>query len=63
MDDPRTTVIDVGSIVPPREIAVIWHRDRAASEAVTAFVALADELGSKLEKSPETLDSRRSATA
>ncbi len=62
-DDPRTTVIDVGSIVPPREIAVIWHRDRAASEAVTAFVALADELGSKLEKSPETLDSRRSATA
>jgi DNA-binding transcriptional LysR family regulator len=56
LDDPRTTVIEVGSIVPPREIAVIWHRDRAASEAVTAFVALADELGSKLEKSQESLD-------
>jgi DNA-binding transcriptional LysR family regulator len=61
LDDPRTTVIEVGSIVPPREIAVIWHRDRAASEAVRAFVALADELGSKLGKSPETPDLRRSA--
>ena len=61
LDDPRTTVIEVGSIVPPREIAVIWHRDRAANKAVTSFVALAGELGSKLEKSPETPDLRRSA--
>ena len=50
LDDPRTTVIDVDSIVPPREIAVIWHRDRAASEAVAAFVALAGETASLLEK-------------
>ena len=61
LDDPRTTVIEVGSIVPPREIAVIWHRDRTASEAVTAFIGLAGELGSKLEESRETLDLRRSA--
>jgi DNA-binding transcriptional LysR family regulator len=50
LDDPRTTAIEVDSIVPPREIAVIWHRDRAASEAVAAFVALAGETASLLEK-------------
>jgi DNA-binding transcriptional LysR family regulator len=61
LDDPRTTVIEVDSIVPPREIAVIWHRDRAPSQAVTAFVALAEEMGSKLEKSHETLDLCHSA--
>ncbi len=60
LDDPRTTVIEVDSIVPPREIAVIWHRDRTASEAVTAFVALADETGSKLEMTRGTLDLSRS---
>jgi DNA-binding transcriptional LysR family regulator len=61
LDDPRTTAIEVGSIVPPREIAVIWHRDRTASEAVRAFLALTGEMASKLQEAPEALAWGRSA--
>jgi molybdate transport repressor ModE-like protein len=61
LDDTRTTVIAVDSIVPPRQIAVVWHRDRAPSEAVTAFLAFADEMASKVEEAPEPPDWGRSA--
>ena len=50
--DERTEVVPLGAIFPPREIAVAWHRDRMQSEAVAAFVSLAEEVGSRLEGGP-----------
>jgi DNA-binding transcriptional LysR family regulator len=36
--DPRTVVIELGSKVPPRVIALAWHRDRYRTPAARAFV-------------------------
>ena len=49
--DGRTAIVELGDLVPPREIAVAWHSDRGASDALEAFVALSLEIGTALEKS------------
>jgi DNA-binding transcriptional LysR family regulator len=43
-NDPATTVIELGSAIPPRRLALVWHRDRYRSSAAHAFVALAQEV-------------------
>jgi molybdate transport repressor ModE-like protein len=47
--DGRTAIVDLGDLLPPREISLAWHADRAPSPALEAFVALACEMGSRLE--------------
>ena len=46
--DGRTAIVDLGDLIPPREIAVAWHADRMPSPAVHTFVALAAEMGERL---------------
>jgi DNA-binding transcriptional LysR family regulator len=36
--DPRIAVIALGDVLPPRRIALYWHRDRRECEAITDFV-------------------------
>jgi DNA-binding transcriptional LysR family regulator len=48
--DERTAIIELGSLIPPREVAVAWHCDRARSEVLEAFLFLATEIGSQLEE-------------
>jgi len=47
--DDRVVAIELGPKVPPRVIAIAWHRDRYRSPAVKAFVELAKELCAELE--------------
>jgi DNA-binding transcriptional LysR family regulator len=47
--DERTITHDLGSLLPPRQIAIAWHRDRGASEALQEFVTLAARVGSELQ--------------
>ncbi len=47
--DERVVVTEIEALVPPRRIDIAWHRDRAASEALQAFVALAVEVGASLD--------------
>ena len=42
------TAIELGPRVPPRVIALAWHRDRYRSPAAEAFVELARELCAEL---------------
>ena len=42
-EDERVRVLDLDD-VPPRMIAVVWHRDRHRSPAARAFVELAQEV-------------------
>jgi DNA-binding transcriptional LysR family regulator len=39
--DPRITVLELGDDIPPRRIALTWHRDRHRSPAARAFVEVA----------------------
>jgi DNA-binding transcriptional LysR family regulator len=39
--DPRIAIVDLAESIPPRIIAVAWHRDRYASPALRAFVETA----------------------
>jgi molybdate transport repressor ModE-like protein len=39
--DPRVRVVELGDRIPPRLIAVAWHRDRRRTRAAEAFVELA----------------------
>jgi DNA-binding transcriptional LysR family regulator len=57
-DDRRTTVIELGDLIPARQIAVAWHSERATSEAAQALIRIAAEFGACLEA---RLDARQPA--
>jgi DNA-binding transcriptional LysR family regulator len=43
--NPAVKALPLGSRIPPRHIAIVWHRDRYRSAAAEGFVELAAELG------------------
>jgi len=43
LGDPRTVVIDVGELFPPRRLGIAWHAERSLSPAARAFMELARE--------------------
>jgi DNA-binding transcriptional LysR family regulator len=43
--NPAVVALPLGSRVPPRVLAIVWHRDRYRSAASHAFADLARELG------------------
>jgi molybdate transport repressor ModE-like protein len=49
-NDDRVVLIDLGSRVPPRLIAIGWHRDRYRTEAARAFVDAARAVCAQLEQ-------------
>ena len=51
-DDPSIEVIDLQGRVPPRVIAVLWHRDRHRSPAAEAFVESARSVCRDLSAEP-----------
>jgi DNA-binding transcriptional LysR family regulator len=54
-NDERVAVLELGPKVPPREIAIAWHRDRYRLPAAEAFVELAREVCAELERGAEPL--------
>jgi DNA-binding transcriptional LysR family regulator len=52
-NDERVVELPLGPKVPPRVIALAWHRDRYRLPAAEAFVELAQELCVELEQSVE----------
>jgi molybdate transport repressor ModE-like protein len=50
-DDPTTAVIEMPKL-PPRVIALAWHRDRYRTPAARAFVETAQEVSAELETEP-----------
>jgi len=42
--NPAVVGLPLGSRIPPRVIAIVWHRDRYRSAASQAFAELAKEL-------------------
>jgi DNA-binding transcriptional LysR family regulator len=51
--DDRVFAIELGPRVPPRIIALAWHRDRYRSRAAEAFVELASKVCTGLERAPQ----------
>jgi DNA-binding transcriptional LysR family regulator len=49
-EDERTVAIELGDLVPPRQIAVAWHAERTPSEAAKALMAIAVEVSAGLEE-------------
>jgi molybdate transport repressor ModE-like protein len=49
-DDERTVAIELGELVPPRQIAIAWHCERTLSAAAKALIAIAVEIGSTLDE-------------
>src|SRR5262245_5593405 len=54
-NDDRVTAVALGPKVPPRVIAMVWHRDRYRLPVAEAFVELAQELCLELEQSVEPI--------
>jgi molybdate transport repressor ModE-like protein len=50
--DPRIRVVALDPPIPPRRIALAWHRDRHRTPAARAFVELAAEVCRELERVP-----------
>jgi DNA-binding transcriptional LysR family regulator len=51
-EDPSIAVIDLQGRVPPRVIALVWHRDRHRSPAAEAFVETATAVCRELSTEP-----------
>lgn len=47
--DERVRVLDLVPPIPPRRIAIAWHRDRHRSPAARAFVELAEQVCAELQ--------------
>ncbi len=47
--DDRVRVMELESAVPPRVLAVVWHRDRHRSPAAKAFVEIARRVSAEVE--------------
>jgi DNA-binding transcriptional LysR family regulator len=52
-NDERVVAVELSPRVPPRVIAIAWHRDRYRSAAADAFVELAQELCVELDQAPD----------
>ena len=44
-DDRRTVVVELGDLIPARQIALAWHSERSTSEAAKALIHIAAEHG------------------
>jgi DNA-binding transcriptional LysR family regulator len=55
--EERTSTVGLGDLIPPRQIAIVCDGERPRSEAVDAFIALAVEVGSRLEDGEESVSS------
>jgi DNA-binding transcriptional LysR family regulator len=53
-NDERVLAVELGPNVPPRVIALAWHRDRYQSRAAEAFIELASEVCARLERAPRS---------
>ena len=45
--NPSLVALPLGIRIPPRDIAIVWHRDRSRSAAAQAFAELARDLGAE----------------
>ena len=48
--DDRVRTVDLGELIPPRRIALVWHADRTPHPSLDAFVTLAARVGSQVER-------------
>lgn len=48
--DDRVGTVDVGELIPPRRVAVVWHEDRTPHGSLETFVSVAARAGSQLER-------------
>jgi DNA-binding transcriptional LysR family regulator len=49
VQDDTTAVVELEGIIPPRQLAIAWHRDRRKSTTLGAFVSLVAEVASEVE--------------
>jgi DNA-binding transcriptional LysR family regulator len=52
-NDERVLAVELAPDVPPRVIALAWHRDRYRSRAADAFVELASQVCAGLQRPPQ----------
>jgi DNA-binding transcriptional LysR family regulator len=45
--NPSLVALPFGTRIPPRDIAIVWHRDRYRSAAAEAFAGLARDMGAE----------------
>jgi DNA-binding transcriptional LysR family regulator len=49
VQDETTAVVELEGIIPPRQLAIAWHRDRKRSTALESFVSLVAKVASELD--------------
>jgi DNA-binding transcriptional LysR family regulator len=45
--NPSIVALPFGTRIPPRDIAIVWHRDRFRSAAAQGFAELARDMGAE----------------
>ena len=61
--NPAVVGLPLGTRIPPRVLAIVWHRDRYRSAASQAFADLACELGAEFTRRQEARATERSSAS
>lgn len=48
--DERVRTVELGELIPPRRVAVVWHADRTPHPSLDLFVTIAARTGAQLER-------------
>ncbi len=61
--NPSLVALPFGTRIPPRDIAIVWHRDRYRSAAAEAFAVRAREMGADYVASSESSSASAASTS
>jgi len=61
--NPSFTALSFGTRIPPRDIAIVWHRDRYRSAAAQAFAELARDMGAEYVAASESSSASAASTS
>jgi DNA-binding transcriptional LysR family regulator len=61
--NPSLVALPFGTRIPPRDIAIVWHRDRYRSAAAEAFAELASKMGAEYVAANESSSATAASTS
>jgi DNA-binding transcriptional LysR family regulator len=59
--DPKIALVELAEPIPPRILAMVWHRDRYRPPAAATFIEMAAEVAHEVEHAHNEILAKRPA--
>jgi DNA-binding transcriptional LysR family regulator len=57
--DPKIALVQLAEPIPPRVLAMVWHRDRYRPPAAATFIEMAAEVAREMERAHNEILAKR----